>query len=71
MKKLIKKFKAFNNKSRVDIMTDNFIVKETEDYDFQRMNQYWDAIPIDDLEDLSSLGSIDLQEWKLIEDTLQ
>ena len=51
-------------------MTDNFIVRETEDYDFQRMNQYWDAIPIDDLEDLSSLGSIIL-EWKLIEDTLQ
>ena len=68
---LITKFKNFNNKSRVDIMTDNFIVQETEDYDFQRINQYWDTIPIDDLEDLNSLGSIDLQEWKLIEDTLQ
>ena len=68
---LIKKFIAFNNKSRVDIMTDNFIVKETEDRDFQRINQYWDAIPIEDFEDLNNLGSIDLQEWKLIEDTLQ
>lgn len=67
---LIKKFKDFNSKSRVDIMTDNFIVKENKDSDFQIINQYWDTVPID-LEDLSNLGSIDLQEWKLIEDTLQ
>ena len=68
---LIKKFKAFNNKSRIDIMTDNFIQQEIEDPDFQRIDQYWDTTPISEIEDLNNLGSIDLQEWKLIEDTLK
>ena len=38
---LIKKYKSYNNKSIVDIMTDNFIVKEIEEHDFDRINQYW------------------------------
>ena len=70
-KELIKKFKAYNNKSIVDIMTDNFIVKEIEEHDFDRINQYWDAMKIDDLKDLSNLGDIPIKEWELIEDTLQ
>lgn len=68
---LIEKFKDFNNKSRIDIMTDNFIAKEIEDRDFERINQYWDAVAINDLKDLNNLEDIDLQEWKLIEDFLQ
>ena len=70
-KELIKKFKAYNNKSIVDIMTDNFIVKEIEEHDFDRINKYWDAMKIDDLKDWSNLGDIPIKEWELIEDTLQ
>ena len=45
-----------------------FIEKEINDYDFERIDKYWKEISVKEFEELGNLGSINIQEWKLIEE---
>ena len=38
------------------------------DYDFERIDKYWKEISVKEFEELGNLGSINIQEWKLIEE---
>lgn len=62
------KYKEFQKKSVINVLTQTFIEKEINDYDFERIDKYWKEISVKEFEELGNLGSINIQEWKLIED---
>lgn len=65
---LILKYKEFEQKNIISVLTETFIEKEINDCDFEKINKYWQQIPVKDFEGLENLGSINIQEWKLIEE---
>tara|TARA_Y100000992_G_scaffold279892_1_gene226517 strand:+ start:1164 stop:1472 length:309 start_codon:yes stop_codon:yes gene_type:complete len=66
--KLRRKYKQFQKKSVINVLTQTFIEKEINDYDFERIDKYWKEISVKEFEELGNLGSINIQEWKLIEE---
>jgi hypothetical protein len=66
------KFLFFENKRNniVKKLTDTFIEKEINDFDFDRINEYWDNISKKEMEQLGNLENITLAEWKDVEDCI-
>ena len=66
--KLKKKYKEFEQKSIINVLTQTFIEKEISDCDFERIDEYWKDISMKEFEELGGLENINIQEWKLIEE---
>ena len=70
--KLRDKFIFFENKRNniVKKLTDTFIEKEINDFDFDRIDEYWKNITVKEMEQLGNLGNITLEEWNSVEDCI-
>ena len=70
--KLRDKFIFFENKRNniVKKLTDTFIEKEINDFDFDRIDEYWENISVKEMEQLGNLGNITLEEWNSVEDCI-
>jgi len=66
------KFLFFENKRNniVKKLTDSFIEKEINNFDFDRIDEYWENISVKEMEQLGNLGNITLEEWKDVEDCI-
>jgi len=66
------KFLLFENKRNniVKKLTDTFIEKEINDFDFDRIDEYWKNISTKEMEQLGNLGNITLSEWNDVEDCI-
>ena len=62
------RYNQYQKKSVINVLTQTFIEKEMNDYDFEKIDKYWKEISVKEFEELGNLGSINIQEWKLIED---
>ena len=66
------KFIFFENKRNniVKNLTVSFIEKEINDFDFDRIDEYWENISVKEMEQLGNLGNITLEEWNDVEDCI-